>query len=137
MSIAPATIPKITAILPRLASEHDGEIVASVRAIGRVLHSGGNDWHDFTATFERGVNAPDVRSKNRSATAAPTWRAAAYYERDGLLAMLCDQDWLSPWERSFVASITTQYTARRSLSPKQIDIIDRLLDRAFAEGEHV
>jgi hypothetical protein len=32
-------------LIPRLASEHDGEVVATARAIERTLKSAGRDWH--------------------------------------------------------------------------------------------
>ena len=37
--------PKLAALLPRLASTSDGEVVATARAIGRQLHRAGADWH--------------------------------------------------------------------------------------------
>jgi hypothetical protein len=50
MSALPAAlIPMLDKLIPLLASNHDGEVVATVRAIGRVLKSGGFDWHDLAA----------------------------------------------------------------------------------------
>jgi hypothetical protein len=47
-----ATIaPKLRKLIPRLASNHTGEVVATVRAIERVLKSGGRDWHDLAGAF--------------------------------------------------------------------------------------
>ncbi len=34
-------------LIPRLASDHDGEVVATVAAIGRTLQGAGLDWHDL------------------------------------------------------------------------------------------
>jgi hypothetical protein len=46
----PATIaPTLGKLIPLLASNHDGEVVATARAIDRVLKSGGRDWHDLAA----------------------------------------------------------------------------------------
>lgn len=128
-------IPKIVAILPRLASEHDGEVVASVRAIGRVLHANKFDWHDFAAAFERGgavAEEPRAARPQRQSRQTPNWRSTPYWQREPLLVMLSDQNWLSEWERSFVCSLQAQYP--RALSPKQTVVIDRLLARAFADG---
>ena len=48
MSALPATlIPTLKKLIPRLASNHDGEVVATVRAIQRVLKSAGRDLHDL------------------------------------------------------------------------------------------
>lgn len=44
-------VPKLRKLIPRLASNHAGEIVATAEAIGRVLKSGGHDWHDLTAAL--------------------------------------------------------------------------------------
>jgi hypothetical protein len=38
-------------MVPRLGSNFDGEVVATVRAIERVLHSAGCDWHDLAAAI--------------------------------------------------------------------------------------
>jgi hypothetical protein len=52
----PATLaPKLAKMLPRLASDYDGEVVATVRAIERLLRSSGRDWHDLAATLCRPV----------------------------------------------------------------------------------
>ena len=37
--------PKLAVLIPRLASDADGEVVATARAIGRQLESAGADWH--------------------------------------------------------------------------------------------
>ena len=46
-SLAP-TLPKLEKLVPRLASDADGEVVATVRAIDRTLRGAGCDWHDLT-----------------------------------------------------------------------------------------
>ena len=51
MSI-PATItPTLGKLIPLLASNHDGEVIATARAIDRLLRSSGRDWHDLAATI--------------------------------------------------------------------------------------
>lgn len=39
--------PMLRKLLPMLASDNDAEVVAAVRAIGRVLRNAGADWHDL------------------------------------------------------------------------------------------
>jgi hypothetical protein len=52
MSTLPAPlIPQLDKLIRHLSSNHDGEVVATVRAIGRVLKSSGCDWHDLAARF--------------------------------------------------------------------------------------
>ena len=41
--------PRLAKLLPLLASDQPGEVVATARAIGQTLQRGGMDWHDFAA----------------------------------------------------------------------------------------
>jgi predicted nuclease of predicted toxin-antitoxin system len=41
----------IRKLLPRLASNHDGEVVATARAIDRLLKSSSLDWHDLASAL--------------------------------------------------------------------------------------
>lgn len=53
--ISADTAAKLAKILPRLGSEHEGEIVATVRAIGLTLAAAGHDWHALAAAVEASV----------------------------------------------------------------------------------
>ena len=58
-ALAPV-VTKIAKLIPRLASNHDGEVVATVRAIQRTLKGEGLDLHDLVAgLFDAGE--PQVR----------------------------------------------------------------------------
>lgn len=46
-----ATQAKLAALFPRLASTHDGEVIATVQAIRRTLERAGKDLHDLAALF--------------------------------------------------------------------------------------
>lgn len=49
------TFPRqIALLIPKLASDHDGEIVGTVKAIERVLQASGLDWHDLAKAIESG-----------------------------------------------------------------------------------
>ncbi len=55
---------KLAALIPRLASDKDGEVVATAPAIGRQLPKNGNDWHDLAALLTAPAVAypePDAR----------------------------------------------------------------------------
>jgi hypothetical protein len=54
--------PMLGKLIPRLASNHDGEVIATVRAIGRVLESSGRDWHDLTRAI---LASPQPRHESR------------------------------------------------------------------------
>jgi hypothetical protein len=47
MSDIAFAVPKIAKLIPLLASDHDGEVVATARAIDRTLKSAGLDLHDL------------------------------------------------------------------------------------------
>ena len=41
---------------------------------------------------------------------------------------------MTEWEQSFIASVSEQLTTRGSLSPKQIELIDRIWERVTRHG---
>jgi hypothetical protein len=85
--------PLISKLIPRLASQYDGEVVATARAIERTLKAAGRDWHDLAAAIQP----------------LPTdWRS---------LARFCagQQQRLRPRELDFIVSISRQ----NRLSEKQ------------------
>src|SRR5690606_12890759 len=51
--LSPSTVGKIGKLIPRLASDHDGEVVATARAIVRTLASSGHDLHDVVTTLDK------------------------------------------------------------------------------------
>jgi hypothetical protein len=114
MSTLPAAlIPTLGKLIPRLASNHDGEVVATIRAIERVLKSGGSDWHDLVAAMLAPVARLEVR-------------------RDVVQWCLSRRFFLSPRDRRFLEGVAEQ---RMPLSPKQEkwlrDIVGKL-ERAEA-----
>ena len=56
-------------LIPRLASDHDGEVTATVAAIGRTLVGAGLDWHDLA----RRVAAPSFDDIVAVSTPTPSW----------------------------------------------------------------
>ena len=110
MSALPVTlIPMLRKLIPRLASNHDGEVVATVRAIQRVLKAAGRDLHDLAACL-----------------AAPVAQQDADWRRD---VRFCfeNADLLSEHELDFVTNIAraTRRPTLRQLSRLHI-IVDRL-----------
>ena len=63
---------KLAKLISRLATEHDGEVIATVRAISRTLTAANLDWHAIAAAVE--APAPGPRSFEFS---ADDWDAAA------------------------------------------------------------
>jgi hypothetical protein len=63
MSALPvALIPTLGKQIPRLASNHDGEAVGTVRAIERVLKSGCRELHDLAACLGAPANQHSDKS---------------------------------------------------------------------------
>lgn len=54
------TAAKLAKIIPRLATEHEGEVVATVGAISRTLAAAGLDWHAVAKAIEDAGCAPEI-----------------------------------------------------------------------------
>lgn len=72
---APAIAPKLAKLIPLLGSDKDGEVIATVRAIGRTLESTKADWHDLaralTTPLEKTARPNGWRSMVKECFAAP------------------------------------------------------------------
>ncbi|TLG75154.1 hypothetical protein [Methylocystis sp. B8] len=148
MTLTPAIANKLAAILPRLASNHDGEVVATARAIDRTLKSVGADWHDLTEAFTRGAAViiirdrkaakpePKPSSRKPPPRSAPSWDSLSLAGRIAWLTICAEKACLSPWEQSFAESILVSLRddPYRPLSPKQKGICDRIIRSAFNFG---
>jgi hypothetical protein len=44
-------IPKLTKMILVLSSDQDGDVIATARAVGRLLKVNGYDWHDLAASL--------------------------------------------------------------------------------------
>jgi hypothetical protein len=64
-------IPVLGRLIPRLASTFDGEALAAVRAIERVLKANGRDWHDLAAV----VISPPAGPPAEPPPSDADWRA--------------------------------------------------------------
>jgi hypothetical protein len=53
MSTLGCASPKIAKLIPRLASDYDGEVIATVRAIARTLYGAGKDFHDLACAVQQ------------------------------------------------------------------------------------
>ena len=83
-----AEVALIRKLLPRLASPHDGEVVATARAIERTLRSAGRDWHDLAEAIQ--FQPAEDRAE---------WRSLARY-------CASHQEQLSARELDFIVSIS-------------------------------
>ena|SRR5829696_8268121 len=95
---------KLAKLFPRLASDYDGEVIATVRAIGRALLSAGLDFHALAGALTRisdltgtGGNGPTWPSSEPQ-----TWQEVARWCRNH------DQSRLTPKERQFVRDLAAR-----------------------------
>jgi hypothetical protein len=116
---------KLGTLIPRLATEHDGEVVATARAIGRTLASAGLDWHDLTRTLTMplpdpkpaGAQARRASDDDRPNHDPADWYGMAKWARDN------DDGRLSDRERRFITDMATPLRFRRGQKPsaRQLD----------------
>ncbi len=65
-------------LIPRLASDHDGEVVATVTAIGRTLQGARLDWHDLAKRVTEPSYADVMALVRKSAPSQPSsWSSTA------------------------------------------------------------
>jgi hypothetical protein len=77
MNALPNVRPKIARLLPLLASDQDGEVVAAVRAIERLLQGAGADWHDLTRIVAGETVLPFKIVAFSGSSPEPRWRHLA------------------------------------------------------------
>jgi hypothetical protein len=117
---------KLTALIPLLASDHDGEVVATVHAIRRMLQAAGLDLHTLAAIL---TAAPDEKPAAHEQPAAhpepEPWRSTVLdLLRTHAECSLC----LSRWDREFLGNLAGYYTKRPSAA--QLDILDQIQRKA-------
>jgi hypothetical protein len=121
MTIRPLP-PVIAQLLPRLGSNFDGEIIATAKAIQRVLHSSSMDWHDLT----KAITAPAPAALPRQPCRGESDESA---EIRLWLEAVAQEHYPNQWTQAFVANILS----RRSfdtLSKKQWAVINCIVDEA-------
>ncbi len=115
-ALAPVA-PKLGKLLPVLASNHDGEVVAAARAIGRTLQAAGLDFHALAGAVTSPAAAPSPQPQPADdywdGTDPDDWRTMARWCRD------FDAGRLTPREHGFVWDLASDRYARREPSDKQ------------------
>lgn len=141
-ALSPATVAKLAKVLPRLATDSDGEVIATVAAVKRVLASGGHDIHDLTEALTAPPPPPIVvwREAPQPRQSNPFSRRPHHW-RDGLdpnrrwtsLVLRCRlaPGRLSPWETTFLDSLKGRLDRGGILTERQRD---RLLEIAAKLG---
>jgi hypothetical protein len=136
-------LPMLRKLIPRLASNFDGEILATTRAISRTLQGVGLDWNDFAqivTTPRAPAPAPPPPPQQ------PRWSASDYAysahsggwgglqrDRERINWLLCDTGGLRPKELDFLHSIRSRLSGGRGLSEKQAAWLDAIHARVARE----
>ncbi|MBO4169692.1 hypothetical protein [Cereibacter azotoformans] len=122
MSVMTPIPSKIALLIPRLASDADGEIVATVRAIDRQLRAAGLDFHDLVSRLTSATE-PEPMQWTRPDPAEPSLFDMASWLRFHALDRLTDN------QRDFIVKATGILGAGRHLSEKQAAWLRNLYDQ--------
>jgi hypothetical protein len=123
-TLAPV-LPRVSKLLPLLSSDHEGEVVAAARAIGRILGCAGLSWHDLARAI--------TGSAKDGVMPSPSWSRMSRQQRLHTLDRLLALGHLSAWERAFCNRIhaAIHLWPRSEQSPKQTAILDGLISKAL------
>jgi hypothetical protein len=106
--------PRLDPLIRRLATDHDGERLATVAAIERTLRAHGLDWHHLADLVGDGLAARELLQGDTAR----------------ILYCLAHAPLLTDWERDFCRSLL----GFRRLSEKQIAVLDRLVAKVQEGG---
>jgi hypothetical protein len=115
MSALAVVAPRIGQLIKLLASDHDGEVVAAARALGRTLESVGEDFHSLAAAIER--PAPATTRPEGDHRSMARW-------------LLNSGARLNPREFSFLTGMSTRFG---SLSERQSSWLQAIFERVSSE----
>jgi hypothetical protein len=111
--------PLIAKLIPRLASNHDGETIAVRNAIGHALSKASLDWHDLARAC---LSARSFSAASPKRCARPAFGDMARACRD------LDDGSLTDRERAFVSEMC-RLGFNRQPSPRQAEWLATIFDR--------
>jgi hypothetical protein len=126
---------KLLKLLPLLASDKDGEIIAAARAIVRALASEKFDIHDLASSMMVVANAEQAPAHG-AFSVRPIFDELSHFERVAWLNALAGCDWLTPLEQETVEDVRNHVKYGIAYKPhwRRKRRIDELLARASAIG---
>jgi hypothetical protein len=126
------SLPEIVAkLIPRLASNHDGEVIATARAIDRTLKADRLDWHDLTRALtagslpQRSGYSPPARAESAEATRMRMW-----------LETVAREPWPNDWTQKFITGVLARQSLDQ-LSKKQAACANNIVAEAYRRGVRV
>jgi hypothetical protein len=114
--------PRIDPLIRRLSTDHDGERLAVVAALDRVLTACGSTFHDLADCVVAGTKPPQIIIVERD----PPRRPASDLD---MAATLDGSAGLTDWELGFVRNLHDRLRQRRRLSPKQRALLAEIYER--------
>lgn len=121
MNWSDTTKRKLEMLLPRLASDQDGEIVSTVKAIDRLIRKEGRDWHDLTAALT-GKAQQQTRQTHHQEPPKSSWHEKAVY-------CAAREEMLSGREIDFVHDMAAKLKWIGTPTPKQAAWLDAIYSR--------
>jgi hypothetical protein len=128
--------PKVGNLIRRLNSSFDGEIVATVFALRRVLEGVDWDLNDLADMLESSGACPESRHRSGAHDSAPIWRSLSSEQRANWLESILVHCELSDWENRFVSDLRVRASLFPAWTPsaKQIAKADAILLQAWLAG---
>jgi hypothetical protein len=132
--MTPKLSSRLSKLFPRLASDADGEIIATVRAIRAALQSDGLDLHDLAACIAGGEVAPTMRPAQIAG--APCWKSISHQDRVGWMKLVLADSTLGELERDRMNDLAGHLRSGIRFSPnwRRIRLFDERLARLHAQG---
>jgi hypothetical protein len=116
--------PRLAPLIGKLGSDHEGEVVASARAIGKLLLKQGLGWNDLAAR----LTTEGVEFGEDEAVVLHHWRIAVEWIRT-------NPEWApTDRERAFIFDMR-RFLKRRDPTPKQAEWIAGIAERLGARVE--
>ncbi len=117
--------PVLARLIPRLASPHDGEVVATARAIERTLKAQKLDLHDLAAALIGATPPRSLRAESAKSAEIRAW-----------LEAVARETWPNEWTAGFIDNILRLPTLDR-LSKKQLAVANNIVSEACRRGVRV
>lgn len=134
MAALTTVAPRLSKLIPRLATDHDGEVLATVAAIRRTLEGAGLDLHALAAVLSDPSPAPRPKAPRR----APRKKKSKAPDPMAEVAIWCrdnEAGRLNPREREFIHDMIERLHLWGDLTEKQaawLHVIHAKLQRGSA-----
>ena len=128
---------RLQKLLPRLASDSDGEVIATVRAIQGTLRAEGNDLHDLAASI--GCIQIIKAACAAQIAAAPTWKTLSHHERGAWMTLILANAETTDFQRQRLSDMANKTRVGMHFSPhwRYVQSFDELVARLHAKGVRI